>query len=90
MQNFSFAPSARRKIVDFLYGAPKTSQLFKCRWFCPPLEKFLRAPMVRRQTWRGQPGSRMACPQTGGQLHLKAKVDAHSFYELLISKVNSR
>ena len=27
--------TARRKGVNF----------FKCRWFCPPLEKFLRAPM---------------------------------------------
>ena len=27
-QKCSFAPSARRKMVDFLYGAPKTCQLF--------------------------------------------------------------
>ena len=27
-QKFSFAPSARRKMVIFLYGAPKTCQLF--------------------------------------------------------------
>ena len=43
---FSFAPSARRKMVEFLCGAPKTCRLLKCRWFCPPLEKFLRAPMM--------------------------------------------
>ena len=28
----------------FFSGAPKNCQLFRCWWFCPPLEKFLRAP----------------------------------------------
>ena len=37
----SFATSARRKMVNFLYGAPKTCQ----QWFCPPLWKnFYRSP----------------------------------------------
>ena len=30
-QMFLFAPSARRKMVDLLYGAPKTCRLFMCR-----------------------------------------------------------
>ena len=38
-QNFSFAPSARRKMVDFLYGAPKTCQLFKVSVVLPPSGK---------------------------------------------------
>ena len=33
------------KMVNFLYGAPKTCQLFKVLVVLPPLEKFLRAPM---------------------------------------------
>ena len=45
-QKFSFAPSARRKMVDLLYGAPKTCRLFKVSVILPPLEKFLRAPMT--------------------------------------------
>ena len=43
---FSFTPSARRKIVEFLYGAPKTHQLFQMLVVLPPpLKKFLLAPM---------------------------------------------
>ena len=38
-QKFSFAPSARRKMVDFLYGAPKTCQLFKVSVVLPPYGK---------------------------------------------------
>ena len=46
MHTFSFAPSARRKMVDLLYGALKTCQPFKVSVVLPPpLEKFLRAPM---------------------------------------------
>ena len=45
-QKFSFAPSARRKMVIFCTARRKRVNFFKCRWLCPPLEKFLRAPMV--------------------------------------------
>ena len=38
-QKFSFAPPARRKTVDFLYGAPKTCQLFKASVVLPPSGK---------------------------------------------------
>ena len=38
-QKFSFAPSARRKMVDFLYGAPKTCRLFKVSVILPPSGK---------------------------------------------------
>ena len=38
-QKFSFAPSARRKKVDFLYGAPKTCRLFKVSVILPPSGK---------------------------------------------------
>ena len=41
---FSFAPSARRKIVDFLYGAPKTVDFLKCPWFCPLWKNFCGGP----------------------------------------------
>ena len=35
----SFAPWARRKMVDFLYGAPKTCRLFKVSVILPPSGK---------------------------------------------------
>ena len=38
-QQFSFAPWARRKMIDFLYGAPKTCQLFKVTVVLPPSGK---------------------------------------------------
>ena len=38
-QKFSFAPLARRKMVDFLYGAPKTCRLFKVSVILPPSGK---------------------------------------------------
>ena len=38
-QKFSFAPSARRKMVDILYGAPKTCRLFKVSVILPPSGK---------------------------------------------------
>ena len=40
MHKFSFAPSARRKMVDLLYGALKTCQLFKVSVVLPPSGKF--------------------------------------------------
>ena len=55
-QNFLFAPLARRKMVDSWYGAPKKRVNFlMCWWFCPPLEKFLRAPMALALYWRSAP-----------------------------------
>ena len=36
VEKWSIFSTARRKRLNF----------FKCRWFCPPLKKFLRAPMV--------------------------------------------
>ena len=44
-EQFSFAPSARRKWSFFCTARRKRVNFFKCRWFCPPLEIFLRAPM---------------------------------------------
>ena len=38
-KKFSFAPSARRKMVDFLYGVPKTCRLFKASVILPPSGK---------------------------------------------------
>ena len=38
-QKFSFAPSARRKMVDYLYGAPKTCRLSKVSVTLPPSGK---------------------------------------------------
>ena len=38
-QKFSFAPSARSKVVDFLYGAPKTCRLLKLSVILPPSGK---------------------------------------------------
>ena len=38
-QKFSFAPSARRKMVGFLYGAQKTCQLFEALVVLPPSGK---------------------------------------------------
>ena len=44
-QNFSFAPSARRKRSICCTARRKRVDFLKCRWFCTPLEKFLRSPM---------------------------------------------
>ena len=38
-QKFSFAPSARRNMVNFWYGAPKTCRLFKVSVALPPSGK---------------------------------------------------
>ena len=38
-QKFSFAPSARPKMVDFLYAAPKTCRLFEVSVILPPSGK---------------------------------------------------
>ena len=38
-QTFSFASSTGRKVVDFLYGAPKTRQRFKVSVILPPSGK---------------------------------------------------
>ena len=38
-QKFSFAPPAHRKMVNFLYGAPKTCHLFKVSLVLPPSGK---------------------------------------------------
>ena len=38
-RKFSLAPPARRKMVDFLYGAPKTCQLFETSVVLPPSGK---------------------------------------------------
>ena len=39
LKKFSFAPLARRKMVNFLHSAPKTCQLFKVLMVLPPSGK---------------------------------------------------
>ena len=47
VQKFSFAPSARRKMVDILYGTLKRFNFLKCRWFCSPLKIFCGRPCLQ-------------------------------------------
>ena len=54
-QKFSFAPSARRKMVDVLYDAPKTCQLFEVTVVLPRSGKFTAGTHAHgRQQEKGQ------------------------------------
>ena len=64
VEKWSIFCTARRKRLNF----------FKCRWFCPPLEKFLRAPMgpalkaLHVHTVDAQAGSRLVTRYIVGEV----------------------